>query len=81
MLPIISDAAILQSLVALNCYNVNWYIVVPVLNICAHVLYYKCSIVDSCEDITLALLWQLVQKYLYFVIFCFIHTIQLHLIM
>ena len=81
MLPNISDAALAQSLVALIFYKQSPVQNCNVLNTCVHVLYYKYFIVDICEDNAIAPLWQLVQNISYFIIFYFIHIIQLHLIM
>ena len=49
-LPNISDAALAQSLVALNCYKCSPVQIALVLNICVHVVFYKCFIADICED-------------------------------
>ena len=48
-LPNISDAALAQSLVTNVVTNVHLYITALVLNICVHVVFYKCFIADICE--------------------------------
>ena len=54
-LPNISNAALAQSLLALNCYKCSPNKIVLVLNTCAHVVSYKYFIADICEDSAITL--------------------------